>query len=171
MNNDNINKKYGSHREYLKYKFLYRSRIGTLLLTATSKNKKKTEKIEADHKKHKTTKKHINKHDDIYSITREYFLMIKEYLSSRDVPLFVLAIPDNRKSTGKLTKSKNYLKAISLLQELSIPYLDPFDHLTKDDYWDVKEHWNNSGHFKTFILLKRHLNVVSFSWRCRTRLL
>jgi len=84
-------------------------------------------------------------------------LEIKDFVLEKNSLLYGVVIPDRNESKKELKRSRNYHDAIALFQELSIPYLDLFDSLTLDDYLEV--HWNDSGHFKAYELLKDRIDA------------
>lgn len=90
-----------------------------------------------------------------YEITKKHLKEIKEFLVQKNVPLYILLIPDISESTTTLVRSKNYHTATILFKELNLTFIDPFDVLTLQDYvggmtGSKNGHWNNSGHLKMF---------------------
>lgn len=154
MNDKTRPNSYCSLTEYLKYKFFYKTRIGSLVWLAAHKIRTMSAgPREKDKNRDKETG--MTPIRDAYAVTKDCMGRIKGYLAERHIPFYAMLIPDHFSSKDKLTKSGEYSKAVRLFHELSIPYLDMFDHLTLDDYFKSgNDHWNNSGHFKAYEAIK-----------------
>lgn len=149
-------------KEFVRDEILYRTRIGTLIyyqiydvmegLGSRPDPGRGTE--------HRAIQKRGGENQGI-AVTETYLLEIKRYLEKRHVPFYGLLIPDRWESVsaGRLVRSRDYLAAVRMFKRLGIQYFDPFDELTLEDYVLTKnnDHWNNSGHFKAFELVRKKL--------------
>jgi len=136
-----------SFKTYLKYNVFYRSRIGSLLWVGLHKTKHAA----------KIGRKDNSVPDHTYRATRDLVGEMKGFLSNKGIPLYAFVIPDKRESKTELKRSRDYENAISLFEELSIPYLDPFDSFVLEDYLEI--HWNDSGHFKAYERLRNYIDT------------
>ncbi|OGW76073.1 MAG: hypothetical protein A2Z72_01755 [Omnitrophica bacterium RBG_13_46_9] len=151
---------HSSFKQFIKYKIFYKSRLGTATWFAMHNIKNMVHNFRYSPEENKVR---MLNHDYVYSITRDYMMEIKEYLADRNTPLLVFMIPDIEDQRLELKKSPGYLKATSLLKELSIPYLEVFDVLTFEDYGNRfsnsrDAHWGDSGHFKAYEALRQYID-------------
>jgi hypothetical protein len=148
-----------SFKAFLREEIFYPTRVGTQTWTFLRILKQRWKTL-LDSQSH--AKREMSEDYD-YTVTKKYLKEIQKFLRERNMPFYVLLIPDRHESITTLTKSRDYQRAVRLLNELSIPYLDPFESLTLEDYiLDVpglptlrqNDHWNNSGHRKMFEEIK-----------------
>jgi hypothetical protein len=101
--------------------------------------------------------RNINRRTSAYwavqvNATRTYLTALRDAAAAREIPLLVLLIPDR----GSLTQpTQEYRAAEQLLQELGMPYVNPYAQLTIEDYAPFPDdHWNNAGHRLAAALLQ-----------------
>ncbi len=84
--------------------------------------------------------------------TRQRLTDLRDAVSAQDSALLVLIIPaaEDFQAPGDEVRT-----AVSLMDELEIPYLNLLDVLSPEMYHDPLEdaHWNNAGHAKVGVLL------------------
>ena len=91
-----------------------------------------------------------------YKMTKENLKQLKDYVKENSAELIVLVIP----ASDDIIKGKeyHYLNLITILNELSIKYVDPIAQLKEDDYLKIDGgHWKNSGHIKAGHALSKYL--------------
>lgn len=109
----------------------------------------------------------ISKEEYSFQITKSYLNQLKNYIKDNNAELFVLLIPvqaDIRR------KSNKYLKAIEIMKELEINYLEISNMLSEANYVPgINDgHWNNSGHKISGTLL---YNYISASYKSKKQLI
>ena len=131
--------------------FLYQTRLGSILFLAYRKIRFSPYNFSQ------------NTDSDIYySVTRDYLIKIRDLCLKAKVPLKIVVIPDYSNSTpSNFRPSKNYIKFLSLANEINLDYLDPFPKLIYSDYkGPFDDHWNNSGHKKMSQILIKGINKL-----------
>jgi len=79
-----------------------------------------------------------------YKVTSQYLKELKEYTAANNAELIVFVIPQ---VIDIKEKSKYYRNAITILEDLSIPYVETISLLAQSDYVNnINGHWNNRGH-------------------------
>jgi hypothetical protein len=79
-----------------------------------------------------------------YRMTSNYLKDLNEYVKANHARLIVMVIPT---VLDLKQRSPYYQNAISILKELSIPYLETVELYSEDDYVNkIDGHWNNRGH-------------------------
>jgi len=101
----------------------------------------------------------ISKEEYSFQITRTYLDQLRNYVRENDAELVVLLIPEQNDIK---MKSNRYLKAIEILRELEINFLEISDNLCESSYVQSKYdgHWNNSGHKIAGTLLFEHISAT-----------
>lgn len=84
-------------------------------------------------------------------LARQYLTQLRDGAFALDSHLLVVLVPQ-RSDIG--APGNIYKRAIELMEDLGIPYLDPVETLTEQDYAPVPDiHWNNAGHQKIGAIL------------------
>ncbi len=90
-----------------------------------------------------------------YEATSNYLKELDHYTRANNAKLIVLVIPTVRDIKEK---GSYYKQAVSILDSLSIPYVETVDLYTEKDYVNgVDGHWNNRGHVLTGHALSNYL--------------
>ena len=86
--------------------------------------------------------------------TRQALMDLRDEVSRQDSALLVVVIPFRADLIDETTR---YGTAISLFQELGLPYMEVRDQLRASDYFNpdnpLESHWTNPGHAKVGALL------------------
>ena len=91
-------------------------------------------------------------------LTRGYLRALRE-AAAQDTALLILMIPDR----GDIhSPHLRYQKALRLMRELKLPYIDPIHALDAD--LDYAGHWSNAGHQKIGALLSDCLEAFQISY-------
>jgi len=92
-----------------------------------------------------THSENISKKEFSFKITKSYLNQLKNYVKENDAELIVLLIPARQDINRN---SEEYLKAIEILRESEINYLEISDKFSQANYMQSESdgHWNNSGH-------------------------
>lgn len=90
-----------------------------------------------------------------YKVTREYLKQLNDYVKENNAELIVLVIP----AAGDVKKKEeHYLSTIKILNELSLPYVDPLSQFNENDYLKIDGgHWKNRAHILTGHMLSKYL--------------
>lgn len=90
-----------------------------------------------------------------YNVTKEYIRQLNEYVKVNNAELIVLVIPA---AADVKKKEEHYLNTIKILNELSIPYVDPLSQFNEDDYLKIDGgHWKNRAHTLAGHMLSKYL--------------
>ncbi len=90
-----------------------------------------------------------------YNVTKEYIRQLNEYVKANNAELIVLVIPS---AADVKKKEEHYLNTIKILNELSLPYVDPLSQFNEDDYLKIDGgHWKNRAHTLTGHMLSKYL--------------
>jgi hypothetical protein len=89
-----------------------------------------------------------------YKMTGSYLKQLNDYTRENNAELIVFVIPT---SFDIKEKGEYYLKAIKLLNELSIKYVESTASFSNKDYVNEGGHWINKGHIKAGHSLSKYL--------------
>jgi hypothetical protein len=90
-----------------------------------------------------------------YKMTKIYLKQLNDYTKKNGAELIIMLIPAD---TDLKVKETNYLNAVKIFNELSIPYVESLNLFDNKDYMKGGGgHWINSGHIKAGHLLSKYL--------------
>jgi hypothetical protein len=144
----------------LQRKIIIKSRLIPLLNTVFEKFKKKYYQY--------TNGDKISREEYSYQITKTYLTQLKNYVLDNNAEFIVLLVPDKHDLNRK---SRNYLKAIEILKDLEINFLEISNNLSQASYMQKvnDDHWNNSGHRIAGTLLYEYISKENKSNKLLTR--
>lgn len=113
-------------------RWLGRTRLGSLLLNTAGTVQNMLAKVDGQRRQAQV------------DATRVFLKALKDYTDEHEIPFFILLIPEREDIPAP---DEMFNSAIQLFEELDIPYLNPRDSLTVEDYAPEPDiHWNNGGH-------------------------